>query len=204
MGQKREEGDDQKFTFKPLLHLLLHHFFYLSFQLHRKQFHKSCFVIEVFMLILWPTPDAANRKNLWISCCCWSLTHTEGYLYQITQNSMLSVANGALRDWDSPGAPRSCSPALQSTCTQASPAVRLRLLPHFAWFMANELTKRSLKVSRITKLWTVCRTRMSSVIAVEVSQIELLRLSAAENDDSAAERIFLSSFNRKYLCVSAQ
>lgn len=133
------------------------------------------------MLILWPSPDAENRKTLQISCCCWNLTHTEGYLHQITQKPLLSVANGALHDWESPGAPQSCSPDLQSTCTQASQAAWLRLLPHLAWFTANKLTKLSLKVSWITKLWTVCKTRRSSVIAAEVSQIELLRLTAVEN-----------------------
>lgn len=151
------------------------------------------------MLILWPSPDAENRKTLQISCCCWNLTHTEGYLHQITQKPLLSVANGALHDWGSPGAPRSCSPDLQSTCTQASRAAWLRLLPHLAWFMANELTKLSLKVSWITKL---CDSLQD--------QEELCNCCRSQPDrtveiDSSWEyqRIFLSSFNRKYLCISA-
>jgi len=94
---------------------------------------------------------------------------------------MLRVANGALRAGDSPGAPQSGSPALQSPCTQAGPAAQPRLLPQLAPFTANQPTKLSLKFSQITELWTVCRIRMSSVIAAEVSQIRLLRLTAAEN-----------------------
>lgn len=104
-----------------------------------------------------------------------------GLLTSITPKPVLSVANGALCDWDSLRAPQSCSPVLQSAGTQASPAARLRLLPSRAWFTANKLTKLSMKFSSNTKLWAVCRTRMSSVFAAEVSQTELLRSTTVEN-----------------------
>lgn len=113
MGQKREKKVMIRSSLLSLCNtfpiFFIHHFKYIenSFTNH------SC-VIKVFMLILWPTSDAVNRKTLQISCCCWTLTRTEGYLHQTTRKSMLSVANGILHDWDPPGAqePHRAAPQL--------------------------------------------------------------------------------------------
>lgn len=103
---------------------------------------------------------------------------------------MLGAANGALLDWDSAGAWRSCSPALQSTLHTGPPghSAGTAATPHWVKKKKKELTW-------ITKVWMLCRTRLRSAIATGVSQIEQLRISGYLN-----MRTFLSSFGRKSLC----
>lgn len=130
--------------------------------------------------------------------CCWNLIHTGGYLDQITQKPMLSGANGALHDWGSAGAqePHGASPQLCRALAHRPPwPLCWNCCRTSLGSKENELTWLSLKVTRITKVWMVCRARTRSVIATGVSQIEQLRISGY-----LKMRILLSSFHRKSLC----